>query len=239
MHLLPCVCANSRLKCLLRVCGLSCLRKEISSLLLVAELSRRTPPLQQLLTLLPTLLALYQPVSEEHAPKLSRPPWDRQAGSACATGSCQASTARRPSASVKRTALALPAVPRTTTQVLRCAAVRPPCGRRPRRGRGAWPDRALVLGPACCCGWHAVSVSGSAASHAAGEQEEDEEGDLDWDGAEPELPGPDDFDSVEEGPDQGRELAVAMARVASDTKATDVLVLHVAPLVYWTSYLVR
>ena len=73
----------------------------------------------------------------------------------------------------------------------------------------------------------------------AGEQEEDEEGDLDWDGAEPELPGPDEFDNVDEGPDQARELAVAMARVASDTKATDVLVLHVAPLVYWTSYLVR
>lgn len=62
---------------------------------------------------------------------------------------------------------------------------------------------------------------------------------MDWDEAEPELPGPDGFDSVEDGPDQGRELAVAMARVASDTKATDVLVLHVAPLVYWTSYLVR
>lgn len=74
---------------------------------------------------------------------------------------------------------------------------------------------------------------------AAGGQEEDEEDNLDWDEADPELPGPDEFDSVEEGPDQGRELAVAMARVASDTKATDVVVLHVAPLVYWTSYLVR
>ena len=62
---------------------------------------------------------------------------------------------------------------------------------------------------------------------------------MEWDEVEPELPGPEDFDSIEEGPDQGRELAVAMARVASDTKATDVLVLHVAPLVYWTSYLVR
>ncbi|KAK9846486.1 hypothetical protein WJX81_005096 [Elliptochloris bilobata] len=70
------------------------------------------------------------------------------------------------------------------------------------------------------------------------DQDEVEEDNLGWDEGEPELPGPDDPDGAEEGPDQSRELAVAMARVASDTKATDVLVLHVAPLVYWTSYLV-
>ena len=33
-------------------------------------------------------------------------------------------------------------------------------------------------------------------------------------------------------------IALDIARVASDTKAGDVAVLHVAPLVYWTSYMV-
>lgn len=35
-----------------------------------------------------------------------------------------------------------------------------------------------------------------------------------------------------------RDLALALAAAASSTKAGDVTVLHVAPLVYWTSYLV-
>jgi hypothetical protein len=69
---------------------------------------------------------------------------------------------------------------------------------------------------------------------AAQEAEDD-----DW---EPELPEGGLEDSLEdgageEGSEQGRALAVALARAASDTKALDVLVLHVAPLVYWTSYL--
>ena len=69
--------------------------------------------------------------------------------------------------------------------------------------------------------------------------------DDDW---EPELPEAGLEDSLEdgledgageEGSEEGRALAVALARAASDTKAVDVLVLHVAPLVYWTSYLAR
>ncbi len=35
-----------------------------------------------------------------------------------------------------------------------------------------------------------------------------------------------------------REFAVAMAKIAHETKGEDILVLHVAPLVYWTSYMV-
>ena len=38
--------------------------------------------------------------------------------------------------------------------------------------------------------------------------------------------------------DDARSLALELARVAADTKASDVVVLHVAPLVYWTSYMV-
>lgn len=35
------------------------------------------------------------------------------------------------------------------------------------------------------------------------------------------------------------DFAMAMAKVADDTKATDLSVLHVEPLVSWTSYMVR
>lgn len=37
---------------------------------------------------------------------------------------------------------------------------------------------------------------------------------------------------------ESRACAVALARVAWDTKADDISVLHVAPLVYWCSYMV-
>jgi ribosome silencing factor RsfS/YbeB/iojap len=38
--------------------------------------------------------------------------------------------------------------------------------------------------------------------------------------------------------EQAREFAVAMAKVASDTKVQDLVVLHVEPLISWTSYMV-
>lgn len=37
---------------------------------------------------------------------------------------------------------------------------------------------------------------------------------------------------------EARDFAVAMAKIADDTKATDLSVLHVEPLVSWTSYMV-
>lgn len=37
---------------------------------------------------------------------------------------------------------------------------------------------------------------------------------------------------------ESRACAIAMAKIAWDTKAEDVTVLHVAPLVYWCSYMV-
>lgn len=37
---------------------------------------------------------------------------------------------------------------------------------------------------------------------------------------------------------EARDFAIAMAKIADDTKATDLSVLHVAPLVSWTSYMV-
>lgn len=39
-------------------------------------------------------------------------------------------------------------------------------------------------------------------------------------------------------PDESRDFAVAMARIAHETKGSDIMVLHVAPLIYWTSYMV-
>ena len=42
----------------------------------------------------------------------------------------------------------------------------------------------------------------------------------------------------EEEEDDARALALELARVAADIKASDVVVLHVAPLVYWTSFMV-
>eukprot|EP00884_Botryococcus_braunii_P000986 jgi/Botrbrau1/10889/Bobra.0025s0065.1 len=41
-----------------------------------------------------------------------------------------------------------------------------------------------------------------------------------------------------ENDDDSRNFAIGLAKIASDTKATDITVLHVAPLVYWTSYMV-
>ena len=37
---------------------------------------------------------------------------------------------------------------------------------------------------------------------------------------------------------ESKACAIAMAKIAWDTKAEDVTVLHVAPVVYWTSYMV-
>lgn len=37
---------------------------------------------------------------------------------------------------------------------------------------------------------------------------------------------------------ESRALALALARVCWETKGEDVLALHVAPLVYWTRYMV-
>lgn len=46
------------------------------------------------------------------------------------------------------------------------------------------------------------------------------------------------FAAFDDGDDaDSRAFATAMARVASDTKGGDVMLLHVAPLVYWTSYM--
>lgn len=45
------------------------------------------------------------------------------------------------------------------------------------------------------------------------------------------------FDEVEENPG-GLACAIAMAEIANDTKGEDITVLHVAPLVSWTSYMV-
>lgn len=47
-----------------------------------------------------------------------------------------------------------------------------------------------------------------------------------------------DVASSEEERDESREFAVAMAQIAHETKGNDILVLHVAPLIYWTSYMV-
>jgi Ribosomal silencing factor during starvation len=38
--------------------------------------------------------------------------------------------------------------------------------------------------------------------------------------------------------DESRAFAVAMASLANETKGRDIMVLHVAPLVYWCSYMV-
>lgn len=38
--------------------------------------------------------------------------------------------------------------------------------------------------------------------------------------------------------EESRACAIAMAKIAWDTKAEDVTVLHVAPVVYWCSYMV-
>lgn len=40
-----------------------------------------------------------------------------------------------------------------------------------------------------------------------------------------------------DGPDE-QEFAVAMARIAYETKAEDIRVLRVGPLIYWTGYMV-
>ncbi|KAK9823936.1 hypothetical protein WJX72_006499 [[Myrmecia] bisecta] len=47
----------------------------------------------------------------------------------------------------------------------------------------------------------------------------------------------DDWSPPEAADEATHEFAVAMAKVASDTKGEDILVLHVGPLVYWTSYM--
>lgn len=44
--------------------------------------------------------------------------------------------------------------------------------------------------------------------------------------------------SSEEERDESRDFAVAMAQLAHETKGNDIMVLHVAPLIYWTSYMV-
>ena len=43
---------------------------------------------------------------------------------------------------------------------------------------------------------------------------------------------------LQQEPDESRDFAVAMARIAHETKGSDIMVLHVAPLIYWTSYMV-
>ena len=42
----------------------------------------------------------------------------------------------------------------------------------------------------------------------------------------------------EEDDSDSREFALSMARIAWETKAEDLLVLHVAPLAFWTCYMV-
>lgn len=44
--------------------------------------------------------------------------------------------------------------------------------------------------------------------------------------------------SSEEERDESRDFAIAMAQLAHETKGNDIMVLHVAPLIYWTSYMV-
>ena len=36
-----------------------------------------------------------------------------------------------------------------------------------------------------------------------------------------------------------RDFALAMATIANDTRGSDISVLHVEPLIYWTRYMVR
>jgi hypothetical protein len=43
---------------------------------------------------------------------------------------------------------------------------------------------------------------------------------------------------LQQEPDESRDFAVAMAGIAHETKGSDIMVLHVAPLIYWTSYMV-
>ena len=79
-------------------------------------------------------------------------------------------------------------------------------------------------------------------------QEHEEEGDeqalyIDDDGAADD----DEWEEYEEAEEfvltpeseEARAFAVAMAQACDDTKAADLLVLHVEPLVSWTSYMVR
>lgn len=49
---------------------------------------------------------------------------------------------------------------------------------------------------------------------------------------------PDGTSALELEADESRDFAVAMARIAHETKGSDIMVLHVAPLIYWTSYMV-
>lgn len=44
--------------------------------------------------------------------------------------------------------------------------------------------------------------------------------------------------ALEQEPDESRDFAIAMAEIAHETKGSDIVVLHVAPLIYWTSYMV-
>lgn len=44
--------------------------------------------------------------------------------------------------------------------------------------------------------------------------------------------------ALEQEPDESRDFAIAMAEIAHETKGSDIIVLHVAPLIYWTSYMV-
>lgn len=69
------------------------------------------------------------------------------------------------------------------------------------------------------------------------EEEEEEEVDEEFDLDAAAAAGAAAVDAQDEE-DDARVLALELARVAADTKASDVVVLHVAPLVYWTSYMV-
>jgi len=41
-----------------------------------------------------------------------------------------------------------------------------------------------------------------------------------------------------DGDQESRDFAVAMAAIANETRGSDISVLHVAPLIYWTRYMV-
>ena len=44
--------------------------------------------------------------------------------------------------------------------------------------------------------------------------------------------------ALADGDQESRDFAVAMAAIANETRGSDISVLHVAPLIYWTRYMV-
>ena len=49
---------------------------------------------------------------------------------------------------------------------------------------------------------------------------------------------PNSLEPAADGDRESRDFAVAMAAIAAETRGSDICVLHVAPLIYWTRYMV-